>query len=77
MRGRRFDLRSCLLFGFSVALLAGSGCTSEQLYNSAQGWQKNECNRIVDMNERARCLQNAGPSYDEHKKQAAESAKSY
>ncbi len=46
-----------------AAALAG-GCTSEQIYNSAQGWRRNECYKIVDLAQRERCLKEADRPYD-------------
>jgi hypothetical protein len=59
----------------SIACL--SGCSSQQLYGVGQGWQRNECNRIIDLQERNRCTAGANKSYEEYKRQseAAEGAK--
>lgn len=46
-----------------------SGCSSQQLYHSGQAWQQNACNKIIDMQERNRCMANAGTSHDEYKRQ--------
>ncbi len=51
-----------------AALLAG--CSSEQFYASGQDWQRNECNKLLDSQERGRCLKNADTSYDRYKRQA-------
>jgi hypothetical protein len=59
-----------------LTILAGaSGCTSQQFYAGGQAWQRNECQRIQDFQERKRCLESTALSYDEYQKQAA-SAKS-
>ena len=44
-----------------AALLAG--CAPGQFYASGQDWQRNECNKLLDSQERGRCLKNAGTSY--------------
>ena len=51
----------------AVILAAASGCTWQQAYSSAQGWQRNACNRLPDQTERERCLGNATMSYDEYR----------
>jgi len=50
-------------------LLAAAGCTSQQLYDSAQGWRENECMKILDTPQRERCLKEARQSYREYKQQ--------
>jgi len=47
-------------------LLAAAGCSSEQLYNNAQGWREAECNKILDTPRRERCMKEAGRSYEEY-----------
>ena len=49
-----------------AASLAG-GCTSEQVYNSAQGWRRNECYKIGDLAQRERCLTEANRPYDAYR----------
>jgi hypothetical protein len=41
-----------------------SGCTAKQVYESAQGMRQNECNKIVNPDERAQCLETANTSYE-------------
>lgn len=53
-----------------LAVLAGAGCTTEQIYNSAQGWRRSECNRIVDEAQRARCMTEADRSFDAYRREA-------
>ena len=56
----------------STALLAGlslSACTAEQVYLSAQGWQRNQCNKLPDKAESDRCLSNANTAYESYKRQ--------
>jgi len=48
------------------------GCTSQQLYNAGQEWKKNEYNKIVDMQERNRCLNSNANSYVNYKRQTEE-----
>ena len=57
-----------------LALLAASlsgltSCTSQQLYNNAQGWREAECNKILDTPRRERCMKEARQSFEEYKKE--------
>lgn len=54
-----------------AVLVGATGCSSQQLYGGGQAWQKNECQRIQDSQERKRCMESAALSYDEYQKQAA------
>ena len=62
--------RTASLFCFAV-LVTATGCSSQQLYGGGQAWQKNECQRIQDSQERRRCMESAALSYEEYQKQAA------
>jgi hypothetical protein len=65
-----FTLRftTCLIAITSIVGL--SGCSSQQLYGVGQDWQKNECNKIIDMQERNRCMSSTKTSYDDYKRQS-------
>ncbi len=54
----------------AALLLAGTGCTTQQLYNTGQAWQRNECGRIMDQQERSRCLSSTSTSYEAYKQQS-------
>lgn len=56
--------------GAALALLL-AGCSSQQLYGAGQAWQRNECQRIQNAEERSRCMQSTARSYDEYQKDAA------
>jgi hypothetical protein len=74
-RGPAFAPYSIPVLLLSIACL--SGCSSQQLYGVGQGWQRNECNRIIDLQERNRCMASANASYEEYRRQseAADGAK--
>ncbi|MFZ2648987.1 MAG: hypothetical protein WA210_02675 [Burkholderiaceae bacterium] len=60
---------------FSLALvlcLAGlvQACSTQQAYGAGQAWQRQECNKIIDAQERGRCMASTNTSYDEYKRQA-------
>lgn len=46
------------------------GCSSQQLYAAGQSWQRVECNKIVDSQERSRCMASASHSYEEYKRES-------
>ncbi len=57
-----------LPFLLALAALLGA-CSSEQIYNAAAGWRRNECHRIGDAQQRERCLkEEADRSYDAYRK---------
>jgi hypothetical protein len=47
-----------------------AGCSSQQAYGAGQAWQRTECSKISDLQERNRCLSSANTSYDDYKRQA-------
>lgn len=51
---------------------AGAGCGNQALYNAGRGWQKNECQKIVENEERARCMEDAAKSSERYKKEQEE-----
>lgn len=67
---RRLRSRSwaAALAGLLLASLV-AGCSTRQAYDSAQGWQRNACNRIVDAIERERCVAATVTSYDDYRRQ--------
>lgn len=52
-----------------------SGCTAQQAYETGQAWQRNKCDRIVDIEERRRCLEAADVPYDRYRRQTEEDSK--
>lgn len=60
---------------FMMLLAALSGCTSQQLYASGQGWQKQECQKILDREQRMRCEHSAATSYERYQAEAAAAQK--
>jgi hypothetical protein len=53
------------LTALAVIVTAMPGCSWQVAYSSAQGWQRNQCNRLVDQTERERCAASASMPYDE------------
>lgn len=58
-----------IILSLSLAALSLSACTTEQSYDSAQAWQRNQCNKIPDKTEFDRCMSNASTSYESYKRQ--------
>lgn len=56
------------VFGSAMNLL--SGCSWQQAYGAGQAWQHQECNKVMDAQERSRCMASASTSYEEYKRQA-------
>ncbi len=52
------------------AVIGCVSCSSHQMYGAGQEWQKTECNKIVDIQERNRCMSSARTSYDEYRRQS-------
>lgn len=59
--------------GIAVTLIA-AGCTARQAYNTGQAWQRNECNKLIDVAERERCLRGTNTPYEDYRR-AVEDAK--
>ena len=51
----------------TLALAAGS---SQELYGAGQAWQKQECARMADAQERGRCMASASRSYEDYKRES-------
>lgn len=58
-----------LLLALAAAPLCVA-CSSQQAYGAGQAWQRNECYKINEPQERSRCLSSANTSYDDYKRQA-------
>jgi len=56
-------------FRTALPALCLSACSSEQAYNAAQGWQRQQCGGIADKAEFDRCVSRAGDGYDSYKRQ--------
>ncbi|MFZ2987643.1 MAG: hypothetical protein WA086_06595 [Ideonella sp.] len=52
-----------------AALATLAACSSQQLYEAGQGWQRQECEKILDAQERGRCIAATRNSYDSYKRQ--------
>ena len=59
----------------AAAASLAAGCSWQQAYASAQGWQRNACYRIVDATERDLCLGGTNMTYDEYRRRSERTAK--
>jgi membrane protein DedA with SNARE-associated domain len=51
-----------------LACALGAACSSQQSYATGQAWQQNECNKIIDMQDRERCMARTRESYDSYQR---------
>ncbi len=64
-------LRLTVMIGGATAILSvASGCSWQQAYSAAQGWQRNQCYRLVEQTERERCLNNTNMPYEDYRRQS-------
>ena len=61
----------------ATVVVASAGCSTRVAYDSAQNWQRLECQKIQDPSARNKCLADASTPYEDYKRQseAAKSAK--
>ena len=69
---KEFKLRLARFSSALFILPCLSACSSQQLYGAGQAWQRNECNKIIDSQERNRCMASTNTSYEDYKRQADE-----
>jgi hypothetical protein len=68
---RRSRLRLGRLVSTAAIVLAtAAGCSAGVTYNSAQNWQRLECQKIQDLSARNKCLADASTSYEDYKRQS-------
>jgi len=61
-------IRVKLLAGLAGLMLVG--CSSQQLYATGQEWQRHECRKLVDADERMRCENSVATPFDRYQTQA-------
>jgi hypothetical protein len=55
-----------------LGLAAGlTACSAQQTYGVGQGWQRAECNKLPDAEQRQRCMASAAMSFDEYQRQSS------
>jgi len=65
-------LRVLLVPILIFAAIGAAACSSQQLYASGQAQQRNECDKIVDFQDRQKCMAKANTSYETYQRQAEE-----
>lgn len=64
-------IKRCIGGAMLVAMLVLSmGCSSQQAYGAGQAWQRNECYKLEQLNDRNRCLQQAGRPYEDYQRES-------
>lgn len=59
-------MRSCFLLAVLALAFHLASCSTQQPYAIAQAWQRNQCFKINDAQERSRCLASTSASYQEY-----------
>ena len=49
--------------------LTVTGCSGREIYQSGLGWRQNECQKMLESAERARCLETANTDYDSYNRE--------
>ncbi|MEY3252818.1 MAG: hypothetical protein RL227_1791 [Pseudomonadota bacterium] len=62
-------LRTLASLGLTAALLALAGCSTRQLYDTVAATTAQDCNPIVNAEERARCRKKVEMSYDQYERE--------
>jgi hypothetical protein len=63
-------MRAVILLCASGALAGLAACSTQTAYLSAQGWQRQQCFRIDDAQQRQRCLNSASTSYEDYQRES-------
>ncbi|MDP1900200.1 MAG: hypothetical protein Q8K96_07075 [Rubrivivax sp.] len=58
-----------------AAALLLAACSTQDLYSTAQAWQRQECQKLQDQGERTRCEKSSARSYEDYKAEAAKKSK--
>ena len=60
----------CLPFVTLSLLFGVAACSGQQVYGVGQAWQRNECFKISDSQERSRCLETADTPYNQYNRKS-------
>jgi hypothetical protein len=63
-------MRSCLSLLTLSLVFNLAACSSQQAYGVGQTWQRNQCFKIDDAQERSGCLESANTSFDQYRSQS-------
>jgi hypothetical protein len=64
-------MRTCFVLLNVAFVLNLAACSGQQTYGIGQAWQRNQCFKIDDAQERSRCLESADTSYEQYRRQSA------
>jgi hypothetical protein len=59
----------CLSLAGLLASALCAACSTQQTYATGQAWQRGECNKIIDTQDRRRCMERANESFDTYQRQ--------
>ena len=62
-------MRIALSLLATLAAVHFLACSSQEVYESSKGSQRNECLKIHDTQERGRCLASMSKSYEDYKRE--------
>lgn len=62
-----------LLLAALLLPLLLSACSGRNAYSIGQAWQRNQCFKLDDAQERSRCLSTANTQYEDYKRQTESS----
>lgn len=63
------SLRSlCALVCLCCVSLLTSGCTKQLAFDTTQAWQRQQCFKLDDVQQRQRCLKDTSGSYDDYQR---------
>ncbi|MDH3210544.1 MAG: hypothetical protein OEL91_09240 [Burkholderiaceae bacterium] len=65
-----------ILVSITIAACGLAGCSSWRAYATGQAWQRNECNKLIDRQERQRCVAEVDATYEEYQRDAEEAQRS-
>ncbi|MDP2019349.1 MAG: hypothetical protein Q8L16_00480 [Hydrogenophaga sp.] len=57
------------LFTLCALSSLAAGCSTQTAYYSGQGWQRQQCFKIEDMQQRQRCLKSASTSHEDYQRE--------
>jgi hypothetical protein len=69
MRRMQNKLSKALLSSL-LAVVTVSGCTTQDFYQTGQEWQRQQCMKLQDRDERQRCEKSTATSYERYREEA-------
>lgn len=51
-----------------LAVLSLTACSKQLAYNTGQAWRQNQCHAMSNIDDRQRCMKEAGQPYDNYQK---------